>query len=432
MATEYVEGRDAGACGARPTGPVPAERLRGSRRAWRQAIAAMHDAGVVHRDLKPANVVLAWSGPKLIDFGIAKQEGSDRPDPDGSHGGFVALDESRGDLRRSRRGARATSSPGACAWRMPGPAARRSARGTRMPSPSASVEEPDLQGPSRWAGWSSSPRRCRRIRRLGRVGCTTQLRLAGSGAAAPAMATAVACRVPVAAGPGPSPRRSRRCSGRPHAARGEPPEPSQPERRRPAALAMPLAVLALLLIAAGVASPCLSRRAAARQCNPPPSPSTSVDTEPSPSSSSPPDHLRRRRPARHRPRPRRPWPRCQRRGGVMAADYTPYQNTAASGIRRADQRHPRHAHQFRRRLQQLGVLLRRQHATSATTRRPEPGARRRSRTQNTITLELHDLRAERSHCCPTGGIQAVRYNGTGKTLTPLDPIPGEDPTQNHR
>ena len=36
------------------------------------AIEAAHRRGIVHRDLKPANVMLADSGVKLLDFGIAK------------------------------------------------------------------------------------------------------------------------------------------------------------------------------------------------------------------------------------------------------------------------------------------------------------------------------------------------------------------------
>ncbi len=36
------------------------------------ALAAIHVAGLVHRDLKPANVILSLSGPRVIDFGIAR------------------------------------------------------------------------------------------------------------------------------------------------------------------------------------------------------------------------------------------------------------------------------------------------------------------------------------------------------------------------
>lgn len=37
-----------------------------------EALSAVHQAGVVHRDLKPSNIILSPSGPRLVDFGIAR------------------------------------------------------------------------------------------------------------------------------------------------------------------------------------------------------------------------------------------------------------------------------------------------------------------------------------------------------------------------
>ncbi|WP_460368448.1 serine/threonine-protein kinase, partial [Actinocorallia lasiicapitis] len=36
------------------------------------ALTAIHGAGLIHRDLKPSNVILSVSGPRVIDFGIAR------------------------------------------------------------------------------------------------------------------------------------------------------------------------------------------------------------------------------------------------------------------------------------------------------------------------------------------------------------------------
>jgi len=39
-----------------------------------EALVAMHAAGVTHRDLTPGNVILGRSGPRVIDFGVARAQ----------------------------------------------------------------------------------------------------------------------------------------------------------------------------------------------------------------------------------------------------------------------------------------------------------------------------------------------------------------------
>ena len=38
-------------------------------------LAAIHETGILHRDIKPANIMMSPEGPKIIDFGISKEEG---------------------------------------------------------------------------------------------------------------------------------------------------------------------------------------------------------------------------------------------------------------------------------------------------------------------------------------------------------------------
>jgi len=36
------------------------------------ALAEAHEKGIIHRDLKPGNIMIAKSGIKVLDFGLAK------------------------------------------------------------------------------------------------------------------------------------------------------------------------------------------------------------------------------------------------------------------------------------------------------------------------------------------------------------------------
>jgi serine/threonine protein kinase len=56
----------------REAGPLPDRQVMLIASGIARALQAIHAAGAVHRDLKPANVMLDETGPKVIDFGIAK------------------------------------------------------------------------------------------------------------------------------------------------------------------------------------------------------------------------------------------------------------------------------------------------------------------------------------------------------------------------
>src|SRR5260370_26563122 len=53
-------------------GPLPVEQALRFAIDIAAALDAAHRQGVVHRDLKPANIILTASGPKVLDFGVAK------------------------------------------------------------------------------------------------------------------------------------------------------------------------------------------------------------------------------------------------------------------------------------------------------------------------------------------------------------------------
>ena len=73
LATEYVPGPslDVLVAGDGPLSPAAVRRLGADLAA---ALATVHELGLVHRDVKPPNILMAEQGPKLIDFGIARDD----------------------------------------------------------------------------------------------------------------------------------------------------------------------------------------------------------------------------------------------------------------------------------------------------------------------------------------------------------------------
>src|SRR5215471_2936631 len=56
-------------------GPLPAGKAIAYANQILDALVAAHKKGIVHRDLKPANILVTKQGVKLLDFGLAKQQG---------------------------------------------------------------------------------------------------------------------------------------------------------------------------------------------------------------------------------------------------------------------------------------------------------------------------------------------------------------------
>ncbi|MFD9355441.1 PQQ-binding-like beta-propeller repeat protein [Streptomyces sp. NPDC060031] len=73
IATEFLAGPTLDEA-VRRYGPFGADGVRALAAALAATLRDIHAAGLVHRDLKPANIVLTSTGPRVIDFGIARPE----------------------------------------------------------------------------------------------------------------------------------------------------------------------------------------------------------------------------------------------------------------------------------------------------------------------------------------------------------------------
>jgi Tol biopolymer transport system component/predicted Ser/Thr protein kinase len=75
LVMELVEGETISAWLKR--GPMPIEMVRYYGAQIAAALAEAHAKGIVHRDLKPGNIMIAKSGAKVLDFGLARSVGPD-------------------------------------------------------------------------------------------------------------------------------------------------------------------------------------------------------------------------------------------------------------------------------------------------------------------------------------------------------------------
>ncbi|HXZ74263.1 MAG TPA: serine/threonine-protein kinase, partial [Streptosporangiaceae bacterium] len=71
LVTEYIPGPTLAQL-VSEYGPLPDTSARALAAGLAQALSDVHSRRIVHRDLKPANVILSVTGPRVIDFGIAR------------------------------------------------------------------------------------------------------------------------------------------------------------------------------------------------------------------------------------------------------------------------------------------------------------------------------------------------------------------------
>ena len=75
LVTAYVPGPSLAASVAEQGRLCPLE-VSDLGAALAEGLEAIHECGLVHRDLKPSNIILADDGPRIIDFGLARDGGA--------------------------------------------------------------------------------------------------------------------------------------------------------------------------------------------------------------------------------------------------------------------------------------------------------------------------------------------------------------------
>ena len=87
-------------------GPIPVSEALRIALQIAEGLAHAHGQGVIHRDIKPANIMLTASGvTKVMDFGLARQEGQERLTRTGTTVGtlaYMAPEQVRGDSADAR------------------------------------------------------------------------------------------------------------------------------------------------------------------------------------------------------------------------------------------------------------------------------------------------------------------------------------------
>ncbi|WP_158079231.1 serine/threonine-protein kinase, partial [Actinomadura sp. CNU-125] len=77
-------------------GRLPAEPVRPLAAGLVEALASVHDAGIVHLDVNPANILLTGEGPRLVDFGIAADLRAAPPGEPAGTRGFMSPEQASG------------------------------------------------------------------------------------------------------------------------------------------------------------------------------------------------------------------------------------------------------------------------------------------------------------------------------------------------